>query len=71
MKAIRIISNTKGTRFALVRDAHGTFGVWKECKNYSGHVRGGLAVTWRYCEIKMERGDAESLLDRKGRGAVQ
>lgn len=71
MKAIRIISNTKGTRFALVSAADGTFGVWKECKNYSAHVRGGLAVTWRYCEINMARGAAETLLGRKGRGAVQ
>jgi len=71
MKATRIVSNTKGTRFALIQGEDGSYGVWKECKNYSGHVRGGIAVTWRYCQIKMTRGAAETLMDRKARGAAQ
>lgn len=71
MKALRIISNTKGTRFALVRDSIGMFGVWKECKNYSAHARGGLAVTWRYCELKMTREAAEILLNHKSKGKVR
>jgi hypothetical protein len=70
MKAQRIVSNTKGTRFALVRDQDGSFSVWRECQNYAAHVRGGIAKTWRYSDRKMTLEAAEAMLARKEKGKV-
>ncbi|CAB5219926.1 hypothetical protein UFOVP239_10 [uncultured Caudovirales phage] len=67
MKALKIESNKAGKRFALVA-AGSTFGVYSECLNYSGHCKGGYAVTWRYCEKGLTREAAEMLLTKKAAG---
>jgi hypothetical protein len=67
MKAIKIEANKAGKRYALVaRD--GTFSVWAECRNYAGHLPGGIAVTWRYCEKGLTREAADALFSRKVAG---
>lgn len=67
MKAIKIETNKAGCRFALVASGE-SFGVYRECFNYAGHCKGGLAVTWRYCEKGLPRESAEALLARKVAG---
>ena len=67
MKAIKIEANKAGKRFALV-ELDTTFGVYAECFNYAGHVRGGLAVSWRYIKKGLTREAAEALLARRVAG---
>ena len=67
MKAIKIVTNQAGKRFALVA-ADTAFGVYAECFNYAGHCKGGYAVSWRYCEKGLTREAADALLARKAAG---
>lgn len=64
MRALKIEANTVGKRYALV-DKGGSFAVYAECRNYSPHVLGGVATTWRFCEKGLSREAAEALLSRK------
>lgn len=70
MSFIKIIANKAGRRFALARDrnAPDKYGVWTECLNYAGHCKGGLARSWRYCELGLSLEDAEALLAKKAAG---
>jgi hypothetical protein len=47
-KAIRHGMDGKGRKLALIDNADGTFCVLVQCANYAGHIRGGIAHTWRY-----------------------
>jgi len=64
MKALRIDSNKNGKRYALVQKPDG-YGVYVRCENYSRHVRGGIAVSWRYCEKGLSLEQAEKLFQKK------
>jgi hypothetical protein len=68
MKATKIAENKAGCRFAIVPQ-NGKFGVWRECANYSSHVRGGIALTWRYVQKGMDLEEAEGLFARKIKGS--
>lgn len=70
MKALKIESNQSGKRYALVKQPAG-YGVWAECKNYSRHVRGGIAISWRYCEKGLSLEQAEKLFQKKISGKKQ
>lgn len=65
MKAAKIEQNKAGRRYAIVRAANGTFGVYAECRNYAAHVVGGIATTWRYCEKGLTEAAAQALFARK------
>ncbi len=67
MKAIKIVTNRAGKRFALV-SVDTAFGVYAECFNYASHCKGGYSVTWRYCEKGLTREAADALLARKAAG---
>lgn len=71
MKAIKIEANKAGTRYALVKNEDSLFAVYKECRNYSAHVLGGIARTWRYCEKGLSLGAAEQLFARKVAGRAR
>lgn len=70
MKALKITANKSGKRYALV-PLDGLFSVWAECKNYASHCKGGLAITWRYCERDLTRENAEILFSRKIAGKAK
>ena len=64
MKALKIGSNKKGVRYALVADGR-AFAVYKECANYASHVVGGIAYTWRYVGRNITLDQAEKLYDKR------
>jgi hypothetical protein len=68
MKATKIAANKADCRFAIVPQ-DGKFGVWRECANYSSHVRGGIALTWRYVQKGMDLEAAEELFASKIKGS--
>lgn len=68
MKALKIEANKGGKRYAIVAHPAGGFAVYAECSNYAGHVRGGIAKTWRVCEKGIELEAAEALFTRKLKG---
>lgn len=45
-------------------DAGGYY-VFKLCENYAGHVRGGIAKTWRYIDRNLSHADAVALMNRR------
>ena len=45
--------------------SEGGYQVWRLCENYAGHVRGGIAKTWRYVDRNMSFEDAIELLNKK------
>ena len=65
MKALQIKTNKRGIKYALVIDGN-TYGVYKLCSNYCGHVRGGIKKTWRYVEKNMTLEAATVLFNRRG-----
>lgn len=68
MKAIKVATNKVGTRYAIIQ-YKGAFAVFKECRNYDPHIRGGIAKTWRYCEpLGLSMEEAEKLLAKKEKG---
>lgn len=64
MKALKIAENKAGCRFAIVT-ANGSFKVYRECCNYAGHVRGGIAKTWRVVESFTVFEDADFVFHKK------
>lgn len=64
-------TNTVGKVFALVRDSDGTFSVWTLAENYAGHVRGGIAKSWRYCAKGMAEDDARAMYAKKLKGKAR
>lgn len=66
MKAIAIKTNSRGIQYALTTDGS-TFGVYCLCENYSRHVRGGIAKTWRYVKKGVSRSEAEELFNRRAK----
>jgi hypothetical protein len=67
MKALKIGSNQKGIRYAIVKDGS-AFSVYKECANYASHVPGSIAYTWRYVERNMPLEQAEKLFAKRVAG---
>lgn len=63
-KVITKKANKSGQVFALIGGDDG-FEVWKLCENYSIHVKGGVAKSWRYVEKKMSEQSAKALFDRR------
>lgn len=43
----------------------GGYIVWKLCENYAGHVRGGIAKTWRYVGQNLTHAEAVALMNRR------
>lgn len=70
MKTLKIAKNQAGVRFGLTERIDG-FAVYKECANYAGHVRGGIAYTWRYVEKCMTLEAAEALFAKKIAGEAR
>jgi len=69
--AIEKGTNTVGKVYALVRDSDGTFSVWTIAENYAGHVRGGIAKSWRRCANGMTEDDARAMYARKLKGKAR
>ena len=65
MKALQIKTNKRGIKYALVIDGN-SYGVWKLCENYNGHVRGGIKKTWRQVERNITLEAATALFNRRG-----
>jgi hypothetical protein len=63
--AVEQAENKVGTKYALIRESAGTWGVWVLRGNYAGHVRGGISFSWRVCGQKMAEGDARALYARR------
>lgn len=51
--------------FAGKPTSEGGYYVFKLCKNYAGHVRGGIAKTWRYIAKDLSHADAIDLLNKR------
>jgi hypothetical protein len=68
-KAIKHGTDGRGRKMALVDNADGTFTVLVKCANYAGHVRGGIAYTWRVMgdSQRMARDAADALFNRRNR----
>lgn len=64
MTTLKIAENKAGCRFAIVLK-NNEFKLYRECCNYAGHVRGGIAKTWRVVESFMSFEDADCLFQRK------
>lgn len=64
-KAIKIQADKNGKRYAICAHRDGGFAVYVECSNYAGHVRGGIAKTWRLAEKGLDLVAAETLLARR------
>ena len=64
MKVTAVGKNKAGKRFAIVPQS-GLFAVYAESQNYSSHVPGGIAKTWRYCEKGLSIDAANALFMRK------
>jgi hypothetical protein len=60
MKAINTKTNSKGIQYALVMD-NDKYGVYKLCENYSRHIKGGIAKSWRYVQKNMSFDNANKL----------
>lgn len=71
-KALKIGKDGKGRKLALVARSDGSFNVLVLCSNYAGHVRGGIATTWRLAgqDQRMTRQDAEALFTKKNKVAA-
>lgn len=65
MKAIKIATNKNGIQYALVQDGN-TFGVYKLCENYSRHIKGGIAKSWRYVQKGLTIEAATELFVKRG-----
>jgi hypothetical protein len=58
--------NAKGAIFAPGKcDVTGSYMVFKLCENYAGHVRGGIAKTWRYIAKGLSLDEAKALMEKK------
>lgn len=74
MKTIKLIEkakNTVGTLYGLEKDEKETFGVWILKANYAGHVRGGIAYTWRCCAKNMDEAAARAVFEKKLKGKAK
>lgn len=68
------IKNSKGVVFAPGKADISVEGyaerkdymVFKLCENYAGHVKGGVAKTWRYIAKDLSLEEAKALLKKKG-----
>lgn len=69
--AIEQAENKVGTKYALVRESSGVYGVWVLRGNYAAHVRGGISYSWRVCAQKMTEPDARTLYARKLKGKAK
>lgn len=68
MKAIKLIEKAKnkaGTLYGLEKDEKGMFGVWILKASYAGHVKGGIAYTWRYCIKDVDESTARAVFAKK------
>jgi len=63
--------NKVGTTYTLSKLPNGSFGVYILKENYAGHVRGGIAKTWCYCEKNMLESDAVKLFEKKLNGKAK
>ena len=70
-KAIKTGKDSRGRKLALADLGNGSFNVFVLCSNYAGHVRGGIAHTWRLKSglQQMTLEAAEALFARHNRGA--
>ena len=71
IKLIEKAKNTVGTVYGLEKDEKGTFGVWILKASYAGHVKGGIAYTWRYCARDMDEDTARSVFTKKLKGKAK
>ena len=66
-KAIAHGQDGRRRKMALVDNGDGSFDVLVQCANYAGHVRGGIAYTWRGMIIRATREDATALFNRRNK----
>ena len=60
-KAIKVALNQAGRKHALVDCGDGTYAIYVLCANYAGHVRGGIAHTWRVSNDRNNSGHSMTL----------
>ncbi len=64
----KAVKNSKGVIFAPGKcESSGKYLIFKLCENYAGHVRGGIAKTWRYIAKDLTLEEAKSLLAKKAK----
>lgn len=62
----KAVKTSKGTIFAPGKcQITGKYAIFKLCENYAGHVRGGIAKTWRYTAKDLSLDEAKALLAKK------
>lgn len=57
--------SAKGVWFAPGKSEDGSYMVFKLCENYAGHVRGGIAKTWRVSGEGLSLDEAKALMEKK------
>jgi len=75
MKAVQIKTNKNGIQYglfavhtSLYADADDvTYAVYKLRENYSRHISGGIAKTWRYVAKNLAFEDALTLFERRSK----
>lgn len=71
----KAVTNSKGVKFAPAKadiSEKGYFdrkdyAVYKLCANYAGHVRGGIAYTWRQVAKDLSLDECKALLAKRAR----
>lgn len=71
IKLIEKAKNKAGTLYGLEKDEKGMFGVWILKASYAGHVKGGIAYTWRYCARDMDEDTARAVFAKKLKGKIK
>lgn len=69
----KAVTNSKGIKFAPakadIRQAgysdRKDYAVYKLCANYAGHVRGGIAYTWRLVAKDLSLEECKALLAKR------
>ena len=66
-RAIQHGLDGRGRKIALVYNGDDTYTLLVRAENYAGHVRGGIASTWRWFgpSQRMPRDEAEILFQRR------
>ena len=56
--------SSKGVLYAPGKDDRG-YVVFKLCENYAGHVRGGIAKTWRVVKQELSLTEAMAVMEKR------
>ncbi len=66
MNALKIKTNKNNIQYALIQKGD-SFAVYKLCENYAGHIKGGIAKTWRYVAKDLTLDAATILFNKRSK----